>query len=120
MEYLNVESPFDRLCKEKEKDGWRYCGYEKLTITTFDRDARFVEKPFQTEEQIIAKYKRSDNEVELVLAPNEKMDALRKILSEEELKQIEPNDADKNYYVFVREKGPPSPRQWSMTRNVRS
>jgi hypothetical protein len=78
-----------------------------LTITTFDKDARFVEKPFQTEEQITAKYKRSNNEVELVLAPNEKMNGLRKILSEEELKQIELNDADKNYYVFAREKPRP-------------
>jgi hypothetical protein len=32
------------------------------------------------------------------------MDELRKILSEEELKQIELNDEDKNYYVFTREK----------------
>lgn len=106
MENLfNQESPFDKLLKEQAKQGWHYVAKEKLTITKFNSTTTmFDEVSFQTEDDIKAKYRRENIEVELILAPVQKLEDMRKIMSPEEFAQLVPNDEDKQYYVFVKEK----------------
>ncbi len=79
-------------------------GYEKLTVTRFQPDARFLDVPLQSEDDIKKKYKNDDTEVELVLAPNHKLEEIRKILSPEEFAKASVPDSEKSYYVFVKKK----------------
>lgn len=77
-DFPKIESEFDKLVQEKETKGWHFAGREGLTKTEFQKDARFVEAPFQTEDDIKGKYLKiakaedlsSDYEVELVLDVN--------------------------------------------------
>jgi hypothetical protein len=58
------ESPFEKLKKEQEKEGYAYAGQEYLTETKFHQDARFLAVPVKTKEQIVSeqikKYKEKD------------------------------------------------------------
>ncbi len=112
--FASHESPFDALCKEKESQGWQYVSREGLTQTKFSKDAKFEEIPYQTEEEIRARYiqeARAKNptlnfEVDLVLDQNtEKLKKLKSLISPEEyaalLERLNPED--KNYLVFMRQ-----------------
>lgn len=112
------ESHFEKLCKSKEADGWHFMGKEGLTQTKFSKEAKFEEIPYQTEDEIRARYlaeakqqdPASDFEVELILDENtDKLRRFREIATEEEYRKVlkNLNPADRNYFVFVRriEKG---------------
>ena len=110
------EDPFDRLKKDKEAQGWIIAGHESLTHTKFrSEDARFVEVPLQTEEEIIEKYLQMaksqdpDSEFEIELVLDENTDTLRRFRemeSKEEYNKILENLRDKNksFIVYIRKK----------------
>lgn len=50
------ESPFDKLRREKEAQGWNFVGREGLTQTKFSGEAKFEEVSHQTEEDIRERY----------------------------------------------------------------
>jgi len=108
------ESTYDKLIKSREAEGWIFVKTEVLTETRFQgEDAKFVEKPQQTEEsikekhlQIIKAQDPSGNyEVDLILnTDTNKLRKLREMLSDDEYKKVLKNlkPEDKEYYVFVR------------------
>jgi len=109
------ESEFEKLRKAKTAEGWGFLGTDGLTRTKFSKDARFEEVPFQTEEEIKAKqlmnlknqHPEHDFEIELILDTNTpKLRGYKKILSEEEYKNIIENlrPEDKRYLIFARKK----------------
>lgn len=109
------QSENSKLIEQRKKAGWINVGRESLTETKFQKDARFLEEQYQTEEDIKESYLKaahaedpdSEYEVELVLDEHTpKLDRVRKIMNEEEfqtiLQQLQPND--RTYMVFVRKK----------------
>ena len=113
------ESPFEVLLRERSEQGWHYVGREGVTTTKFTDDARFVEVPFQTEDDIRKKYlddarnadPASAHEVDLVFdETTDRLQRIRKISSDEEYQKIlrKLPDQDKIYFVFLRKKEPAS------------
>jgi DNA-binding MurR/RpiR family transcriptional regulator len=111
----NDKTSFDRLLEERNAEGWHYIDREGLTRTQFQQDARFVEVPYQTEEDIknrylqMAKQKIPQGEYEVDLVPDLNSDKLRRLketVSEEEFQEITKNlrKEDRVYFVFLRKK----------------
>lgn len=103
-----LETGFEKFLKERVTNGWAYQGKEQLTITKFNsKNGLFEDVPFQTEEDIVRKYKGSDEntEVDLVFTPNERIKRMQEILSPEEFANLEITPRDKSYFVFIRKKG---------------
>lgn len=96
-------SKFEQLLDEKAKDGWQYVGVEGLTNPKFE-NGKFIDVPYQSKEDIEKRYSAEGEEVELILAPNEKIEKIKAIHTPEEFAKLKLNDADVAYYVFVREK----------------